>query len=103
MEKINLTINYNNKNFTIYDIYVAEKFFEKLKGLMFVSKEKSFNLLLKNCNSVHTCFMKFNLDIFCLDKNFNVIKTYRDIKPFSFILPVKNGKHILELSHYPLG
>lgn len=94
MKKITLTINNNT---IINDVYVAETFFDRLKGLMFVKKEKSFNLLLKNCNSVHTCFMKFNLDIFCLDKNFNVIKTYRNVKPFKFIPPHFKYCHILEM------
>lgn len=92
MNKTNLIID--NKEYK--DVYVAETFFERLKGLMFISKENSFNLLIKNCNSVHTCFMKFNLDIFCLDKDFKLIKTYKDIKPFKFILPSKKVKHILE-------
>lgn len=94
MKKITLTINNNT---IINDVFVAETFFERLKGLMFIKKEKSFNLLLKDCNSVHTCFMKFNLDIFCLDKNFNVIKTYKNIKPFRIIPPISNCKHILEI------
>lgn len=96
MKKINLAIKNNNENIVINDVFVADTFFEKLKGLMFVKKEKSFNLLLNNCNSIHTCFMKFNLDVVCLDKNFNVIKFYRNVKPFRFVFPVKNCKHILE-------
>lgn len=92
MKKINLIID--NKEFK--DIYIAETFFEKFKGLMFVSKEKSFNLLIKDCNSIHTCFMKYNIDVFCLDKNFKLIKQYNNVKPFRFILPVKKCCHILE-------
>ena len=79
------------------NIYIAESFFERLKGLMFISKEKSFSLLIKNCNSVHTCFMKFNIDIYCLDKNYKTIKIYKNTKPFKFILPIKQVKHILEI------
>ncbi len=92
MKKTNLTID--NKTFD--DVYTAESFYERFKGLMFVSKEKSFKLLIKNCNSVHTCFMKFNLDIYCLDRDYRIVKTYKNIKPFRLILPVKNVKHILE-------
>lgn len=93
MNKINLTID----NKIINNIYVAETFFEKFKGLMFISKQNSFNLLIKNCNSVHTCFMKFNIDIYCLDKDYKVIKFYNNIKPFRFIFPTKNVYHILEI------
>lgn len=93
LEKINLVID--NKEYK--DVYVAKSFMERFKGLMFVSKQKSFNLLIKNCNSIHTCFMKFNIDVFCLDKNFKVVKIYKNIKPFRFVLPVKNTYNILEI------
>ena len=92
MEKINLVVD----NTEYKDVYVAETFWNRFKGLMFVSKEKSFNLLIKNCNSIHTCFMKFNIDVYCLDKDFKVVKIYRNIKPFRFILPTKNTCQILE-------
>lgn len=93
MKKIDLSIG----DKTYKDIYIAETFFERLKGLMFISKENSFNLLIKNCNSIHTCFMKFNIDVFCLDKDFKVVKVYKNVKPFRFIFPVKNTCHILEI------
>ena len=93
MNKTDLIIN----NQKYKDVYIAETFFERLKGLMFTSKEKSFNLLIKNCNSIHTCFMKFNIDVYCLDKNYKIIKTYKSLKPFRFIMPSNKVKHILEI------
>ncbi|MBR3628149.1 MAG: DUF192 domain-containing protein [Elusimicrobia bacterium] len=93
MKKIDLLID--NKEYK--DVCVAESFFDRFKGLMFVPKEKAFDLLIKNCNSIHTCFMKFNIDVFCLDKEFKVVKIYKNLKPFRFVLPVKNCCHILEV------
>ena len=95
MNKLNLVID----NTEYKDVYVAETFWNRFKGLMFVPKEKSFNLLIKNCNSIHTCFMKFNIDVFCLDKDFNVVKKYTGVKPFRFILPTKNTCQILEIKN----
>ncbi|MDD5021805.1 MAG: DUF192 domain-containing protein [Endomicrobiaceae bacterium] len=77
------------------DIYSAETFYERLKGLMF-SFEK-YGLFLENCNSIHTCFMKFNLDVICLDRDFKIIKIFHDVKPFKFICSVKDVKYILEI------
>ncbi len=93
MNKINLVID----NTEYKDVYIAESFIERFKGLMFVSKQNSFKLLIKNCNSIHTCFMKFDLDIYCLDKDYRVVKVYKNTKPFRFVLPFKKVKHILEL------
>ncbi len=93
MNKTDLTID----NETFKNVCVAETFYERFKGLMFVKKENSFGLLIENCNSIHTCFMKFNLDIYCLDKDFKVVKVYKNVKPFRFVLPVKNTAHIFEI------
>jgi len=93
LNKINLVIS----NTEYKNVYIAKSFYERFKGLMFVPKEKAFNLLITNCNSVHTCFMKFNLDIYCLDKDYKILKFYKNIKPFRFILPHRKVKHILEI------
>ena len=77
------------------DIYLAETFYERLKGLMFSVEE--YGLLFENCNSIHTCFMKFNLDIICLDKKLKIIKVFYDVKPFKFIRPTKYVENILEI------
>ena len=96
MKKTDLSID--NKEYK--DVYVAESFMERFKGLMFVPKQKSFNLLIKKCNSIHTCFMRYNIDVYCLDKDFNVVKKYVNVKPFRFILPVKNTCQILEIPKF---
>lgn len=93
MIKIDLTID----NKIIKDIYVAKTFYERFKGLMFVSKQNAFNLLIEKCNSVHTCFMNFNIDIYCLDKSYKIVKVYNNVKPFKFILPIKKVYNILEI------
>jgi len=93
MKKIELNIN--NKIYK--DVYKAETFFERLKGLMFVREEKSFILFLPNCNSIHTYFMKFPIKIICLNEKMEVVTIIKNIKPFRFILPVKNVKHIVEI------
>ncbi len=93
MKKIDLTVD----NRIIKDVYVAKTFYERFKGLMFVSKQNSFNLLIENCNSVHTCFMKFDIDVYCLDKDYGIIKIYNNVKPFRFILPAKKVCNILEI------
>lgn len=86
-----------NNSIVCDNIYPAETFYEKFKGLMFSSSNSKKILLIKNCNSVHTCFMNYNLNVVCLDKNFIINKIFYDVKPFRFILPKKNVSHILEI------
>ena len=40
------------------------------------------SLLIEPCNSIHTFFMKFNIDVLFLDKNFKVVKVFRDMPPW---------------------
>jgi uncharacterized membrane protein (UPF0127 family) len=62
---------------------LADTVFKRIKGLIgrkeFVKGEA---LILKPCNSIHTFFMKFPIDIIFLDKNKRVIKTITCLKPF---------------------
>ncbi len=39
-------------------------------------------LLIKPCNSIHTFFMKFPIDVLFLDRKGRVVKAAKDIKPF---------------------
>lgn len=79
------------------EIKIANNFFSRLKGLMFNKKKLNYGLLLMNTNGIHTCFMFQNIDIMLLDKNFNVLHTYKNIKPWKIILPKKDVVHTLEL------
>lgn len=63
-------------------ILVAESFVDRLIGLMFCSSNKSFSLLIRPCNSIHTFFMNFPIDVYFLDKNLRVIKKIKKMKPW---------------------
>ena len=78
------------------NIKIATSFKDKLLGLMF-KRNFNYSLLLKNTNGIHTFFMKENIDVVLLDKDYNIIKIYENISPFKIILPKKNVKHTLEL------
>ncbi|MDR3125438.1 MAG: DUF192 domain-containing protein [Endomicrobium sp.] len=78
------------------EIKVAETFFSKFFGFMF-KKNVNYALLFKNCRSIHTFFMRFNLDIVFLDRKNKVIKVIRNLKPFRVVLPIKNSFSILEI------
>jgi len=87
-----------NNKIIIDNIIIADTFYERFKGLMFNKQDYKPGLFIKNCKSVHTCFMNYDIDVICLDENFNVIKIFFGLKPFKFIYPVKNAVHILELA-----
>ena len=70
-------------------IYEAKKFKDRLFGLMF-KKNINYCLLLKKCNSIHTFFMRENIDVVMTDKNNKVIFIKKNMKKNRIILPKKN-------------
>ena len=61
----------------------AKSFSKRLIGLMFIAEmpQGYDSILLDPCNSIHTFFMKFPLDIVFLGRNNEVIKIFRNLPP----------------------
>ena len=78
-------------------IIIAKSFKDKLLGLM-NKKNIDYGLLIENCKSIHTFFMKESIDVILLDKNNRILMINRNIKPNKIII-FKNKKrtNILEL------
>ena len=66
----------NNKEF---NLVIAKSFFKKLSGLMF-KKEINENLIFIHCSSIHTFFMKNNIDVIFFDKNKKFLELHKDVK-----------------------
>ena len=60
---------YKNNKLKIYEY---KTFFKKLFGLM-NKKNISYGIKINNCNSIHTFFMKENIDVCITDKTNNII------------------------------
>lgn len=78
------------------DVVNAESFYLRFTGFMF-KEEAGYALFFKNCRSIHTFFMRFDLDIIYLDKYNKVIKIIKQLKPFKIALPVKGTVSIMEI------
>ena len=64
-------------------IKVARSFFDRLRGLIGVkSLATDEGLLIERCNCIHTLFMRFPIDATFLDRNGNVVKIVRNIRPW---------------------
>jgi len=65
------------------DIVIANTPFKRLRGLL---GEKEFKegqaLILKPCNSIHTFFLRFAIDVIFIDKHNKVIEAISCLKPF---------------------
>lgn len=78
------------------EITECKSFFSRFKGFMFKENIKDA-LLFNRCNSIHTFFMKENIDVIMCDQD-NVIKYYfKDFGRNKIILPKKNACKTIEL------
>ena len=64
-------------------IAVANTFLRRLRGLMFSrSLPADSGLLIIGCNSVHTAFMRYAIDVVYLDKNGTVVRCVTKLEPW---------------------
>jgi uncharacterized membrane protein (UPF0127 family) len=78
---------------------VADSFLERGKGLMFSHEipEGGDGMLIEPCNSIHTCFMKYDLHIVFLNSKNKVVKIIKDMKPWKFTFFYFSARKVLEL------
>jgi uncharacterized protein len=77
-------------------IYIADTFLKRLAGYMFRRKPHHSAILIKPCNSIHTFFMRFDLDVLFIDENMKVIKEIKALKPWRVVMPVKDAVAVIE-------
>ena len=78
------------------DIFIADTVFKRLLGYMFRKKPHHDAILFVPCNSIHTFFMKFNIDVLFINKNFVVIKKIENLGSGKVIMPVLDAKLVME-------
>lgn len=77
---------------------IADSWISRLKGLL--GRDSLFegqSLVLYPCRSVHTCFMKFNIDVLFMDKEGSVVHMIEDMPTFRFSPLVKSARFVIEL------
>lgn len=59
-------------------------------------KNISYGLCFPKCNSIHTFFMKENIDIIMTDINYNILYIYKNFPKSKIILPKKKVYYTFE-------
>ena len=88
-----------NKEFNICErAEIAESFSSRLVGLMFKKSMEGFDgLMITQCNSIHTFFMRYPLDLIFLDKSLKVIKVIENKAPWRMSLMYFSSSQVLEV------
>lgn len=78
---------------------IANTFFSRFWGLMGKKNlDLASGILFPNCNSIHTFFMKFPIDVILLSREGRVVEIREAVNPWGLLLPVKQASHVIELS-----
>jgi uncharacterized protein len=83
------------------DVIMADTPLMRMRGLL--GKEefhKGQALIIRPCQSIHTFFMRFPIDVLFVDKNNKVIKTIDNLRPFRLVPVYFNSAFVIEL---PVG
>ena len=87
----------NQKGFEIEFVY-ANTFMQRLLGLMF-KRELVIGqgLMLSPCSGVHTCFMRFPIDVIYLNREY-VVLGKETLKPWRVGKAAKGTRMVLEVN-----
>ncbi len=79
--------------------HTARHFHQRLVGLMFSSQlpaDEAF--FIPRCTNVHTCFMRYPIDLVYVDAQGVATKLVKHLKPWRFSRASKPTKHVVELA-----
>ena len=78
--------------------WVAKSFFSRFLGLMGktgISDNEA--VIFPRCNSIHTFFMRFPIDVVLVSARGEVVEVIESMKSWKMILPRKSARHIIEM------
>ncbi len=81
-------------------LFVAETFWQRFRGLQFAQPlAADSGLLLRNCRSVHTMWMRFAIDLFFLSEELRILEIRVRVKPWRAVIPKAKGvAHVIEVA-----
>ena len=86
------------------NVEVAETWVTRLCGLMFRDRlQEKHCLILKPCNSIHTCFMRFNIDVLFVGDEGEILYLLENMPPFRFSPIVRKARFIIELPAHTIS
>ena len=78
-------------------IVMATNFSKRLLGFMGKKKRIEEGICFPRCNSIHTFFMKQNIDVIMTDKKQKILYLYPNLKKNKIIFPKKEVYYTYEL------
>lgn len=84
---------------TALTVHLATTFWQRFCGLMMRRPlPPATALLIAPCNSIHMCFMRFDIDAVYLDKNGRILKITRHLRPWLGLSACWHAHSVLEMT-----
>lgn len=94
-------INVDNGHVIAEQLRIADRFWSRFKGLMLTKTFPSCDgLMIQPCQSIHTFFMRYAIDVIYLDQHNEIIDIHYHIKPGQIGKSIRGVKSVVEL---PIG
>lgn len=91
-------IKSSDGNVIVDDVMVATHTIDRMRGLMFRDEMPSCKgFLIDPCNSIHTFFMRFDLDIAFMSKENEIVALVREMKPWRLTKLYFKSRKVLEM------
>lgn len=88
----------DNPAAVVATVDVADTIWSRTAGLLGRSDlQPATGMLLRPCRSVHTCFMRFNIDVVFMTLTGEVVRTVDTLAPFSFVDGGQRARMTLEI------
>ena len=82
----------------VENLMMATTFIRRLRGLMFTAELlPGEGLFLSPCNSVHTFFMRYPLDVLFLDGQMQILRCLSCIQPNRISPLIRGARHAVEM------
>lgn len=94
---MNMKLSFKNNELKL-SVFIADSFIKRLVGYMFRKKPHYESIVITPCNSIHTFFMRFNIDVLFVNKEGVIIKKVEGLKPYKIIRPVKGSSYVIEVA-----
>ncbi len=93
-------INADTGQALLGNLEIADTFWKRLLGLQFrLPPPAGSGMLITPCSSLHTCFMRFTIDVIMLDKTNLVVGVKRDVRPWRIAICDRSTKRVIEVHH----
>ncbi|MAI31333.1 MAG: DUF192 domain-containing protein [Rubripirellula sp.] len=81
----------------LLSVETADSFWTRFRGLQFRRQLPiDSGIVLTPCSSLHTCFMRFPIDVIMLDDEQLVLEHRRNIQPWRFVFCPKRTSSVIE-------